>query len=323
MEYLASIQAYVGTDLLGQFFQSTARTYWPYFICSMAIAAVLSLAHRRTEAVLPAHLRSFGRASWLSRSAVNDYALITLNAVIFGAGFIFLLPHVGHSATALANMLHELFPHMATKSLWWAPVLLALCLFLVDDFLRYFTHYMEHRVPMLWQFHKVHHSAEVLNFFTAERHHPLSMLYYSLVFSTGAILTNAVFIFVFGANISPAALLGGNMFWVISNFLGGTLRHSSVWFSFGPALEKWLISPAQHQIHHSTNPAHFDRNFGGTLAIWDRMFGSLYTTTHVREIITYGLDDETQDYRSIRGILLAPLQKSLARSAHTWDAQQQ
>lgn len=58
---------------------------------------------------------------------------------------------------------------------------------------------------------------------------------------------------------------------------GANLRHSHVWISWGPWLEHVFISPAQHQIHHSNDPVHFDRNMGAFLAIWDRLFGTLQT----------------------------------------------
>ena len=57
--------------------------------------------------------------------------------------------------------------------------------------------------------------------------------------------------------------------------LWANLRHSHVWITYGRIMERLLISPAQHQIHHSKNKVHFDRNFGVVLAIWDGMFGTL------------------------------------------------
>jgi sterol desaturase/sphingolipid hydroxylase (fatty acid hydroxylase superfamily) len=52
-----------------------------------------------------------------------------------------------------------------------------------------------------------------------------------------------------------------------------------------------LISPAMHQMHHSIEPRHFNRNYGQALAIWDWMFGTLYVI-HEKEVVTFGLDDE-------------------------------
>ena len=183
---------------------------------------------------------------------------------------------------------------------------------MVDDFLRYVAHYLEHRVPALWELHKVHHSADVMNFMTAERHHPLSMVFYQFITIPGIVVVNALFMTFFGNQISGLGLFGANIFWVATNMLGGALRHSPVWISFGPRIETWLISPAQHQIHHSDDVRHFDCNFGGSLAIWDRMFGTLYLTTSKREDIRYGLGVETADYASLYNLYMRPLRGLVA-----------
>jgi sterol desaturase/sphingolipid hydroxylase (fatty acid hydroxylase superfamily) len=306
MDILSDITGALSNGVLKQIFSAQARSYWAYLICSAIFAIGILAVERRTRVQLPAHLRSFGRASWLSRSAINDYATILLNALLFSLLLDTLFPNILSWAQAIAGVL----PTLAIKSAWWAPWLLAFCLFVVDDFIRFVGHYLEHRLPFLWELHKVHHSARVLNFLTAERHHPLSLLYFGLLMSVALILTNTVFLAIFAEKISAIYWLGGNIFWVVSNFLGSSLRHSSVWFSFGPRLERWLISPAQHQIHHSDDPKHFDRNFGGTLAIWDRLFGTLYTTGRKREIITYGLGDETRDYDSLYALYAVPIAKA-------------
>ena len=59
-------------------------------------------------------------------------------------------------------------------------------------------------------------------------------------------------------------------------FFGATLHHSHIWLTYGRMLEHVFISPAQHQVHHSTDPQHYDRNFGTMLALWDWLFGTLY-----------------------------------------------
>jgi sterol desaturase/sphingolipid hydroxylase (fatty acid hydroxylase superfamily) len=305
MEMMTAISDALSLGLLEQIFSPISRSYWPYLACSALFAVIILNMERQIRGELPAHLQSFGGESWLSRSAVNDYGLILINALIFTLVFSLFVPNIMPWAELLAAGL----PHLAAQSTWWTPWLLTLCLFLVDDFVRYIGHYLEHRLPCLWELHKVHHSATVLNFLTAERHHPLSTLYFGLLMSVAIIATNVVFLLVFAEKISIITWLGGNIFWVLSNFLGGTLRHSSVWLSFGPHIERWLISPAQHQIHHSNDPKHFDRNFGGTLAIWDRLFGTLYTTSRNREILTYGLGDETQRYASLYALLAVPLRK--------------
>ena len=73
--------------------------------------------------------------------------------------------------------------------------------------------------------------------------------------------------------------------------MGSNLRHSHISISYGKIVEKILISPAQHQIHHSVEKKHHDKNFGVTFAIWDYFFNTLvYSQSNQK--IKYGLSDE-------------------------------
>lgn len=302
MELISTV---TGDRLLALLFSPASR------MCLLYLAVALPIAWwlRRialAQGPLPAHLDSFSATTWLSRSAVNDYGLLVLNALILAQLSPLLRIDTAALVQGVADALPALPLTLAAGSSWWAPMALALALFVVDDFLRFFAHWTEHKVPLLWRLHKVHHSAQVLNFVTAERHHPLSMTYFSLIAMCGAASVNGLFLWLFHQQLSPTGLLGANLFWIVSNLAGGTLRHSPTWFSFGPRIERWIISPAQHQIHHSTDPRHFDRNMGGTLAIWDRLFGTLYVPQE-REILTFGLGEETPAYRSLLGLYLQPL----------------
>ena len=62
----------------------------------------------------------------------------------------------------------------------------------------------------------------------------------------------------------------------------------ATWLSYGPVLSWVLVSPAQHQIHHSRDPKHLDKNFGLVFSFWDAALGSLYIPPS-RENLTYGL----------------------------------
>ncbi|UXX83441.1 sterol desaturase family protein [Roseovarius pelagicus] len=74
------------------------------------------------------------------------------------------------------------------------------------------------------------------------------------------------------------ALIGVNAGYAALCMAGTGLRHSHVWLGFGRVLEHILISPAQHQIHHSSAAEHRNKNYGEVLAIWDWMFGTLYVS---------------------------------------------
>jgi sterol desaturase/sphingolipid hydroxylase (fatty acid hydroxylase superfamily) len=93
----------------------------------------------------------------------------------------------------------------------------------------------------------------------------------------------------------------------IFNSLAANLRHSHVWLSFGPVLERVISSPAQHQIHHSDAPRHFDKNFGINLSLWDWMFGTLYVTQSSPEVIHYGTGEQDHErYLTMKGLIVTP-----------------
>jgi sterol desaturase/sphingolipid hydroxylase (fatty acid hydroxylase superfamily) len=286
-----------------------SRMYWPYLVVSLFVAFFFWRKEKQTVKDLPPELDVFSRLTWTSQSALNDYGLVTVNALLFVFFLGVLLPNVSHWVPIVVSRLGSASAPILDINPFAASVLLAAALFLVEDFLRFFAHWLEHRVPVLWELHKVHHSATVLNFLTADRQHPVSVFFSSVLISLGAILVNVIFVVCFGKAIKPAFWLGANVFWVTSNFLASSLRHSPVWISFGPSVERWLISPAQHQIHHSDKPEHFDRNFGSTLAVWDRAIGTLYLTTSIREPLHFGLGAESDELKTFGSMYFRPLKR--------------
>ena len=165
---------------------------------------------------------------------------------------------------------------------------------------------MFHAIPELWEFHKVHHSAEQLNFVTADRHHPFEVIATTALTTFAYGLVNGLFIGLFGDKLTVSTIMGANVFLFVFNICGGALRHSPFYISFGPAIEKWIISPAMHQIHHSDKVEHFDRNFGGSLAVWDRIAGSLHLAGDKSTIERFGIGEETREFRSLSVIYFRP-----------------
>src|SRR5712692_6347813 len=145
-----------------------------------------------------------------------------------------------------------------------------------------------HRIPALWEFHKVHHSAEVLTPITFYRSHPVDMLGQTVAEALASGIVTSVFLYVFGPSLTLTTILGVNAFRFAFYLFGANLRHSHICLSFGSMIEHLVISPAQHQIHHSADPKHFNRNYGSEFAIWDWVFGSLYCARR-EERITLGL----------------------------------
>ncbi len=176
----------------------------------------------------------------------------------------------------------------------WVVALFTLCYFLVDDFSRFFLHWLMHKSPTLWAFHQVHHSASTMTPFTVFRTHPIEGILFSLRSAVSQGIVIGVFAVCFPKQMSLYTIFGVVVSTYLFNLFGANLRHSTLPISYGKYLEKWIISPAQHQLHHSLNPAHFDCNFGVVLAIWDRLFNSL-KFGHDNQKVQFGVSGKMQN----------------------------
>ena len=140
--------------------------------------------------------------------------------------------------------------------------------FIFDDFTKFFVHRCMHKWHILWALHKVHHSATSLTPMTVFRTHPLEAVIFSFRGALTQAITISSFIFLFGKNVDLLTVLGANIFAFIFNILGSNLRHSHIGIKYWKWLEFIVISPAQHQVHHSISKKHYDKNFGVAFAFW-------------------------------------------------------
>lgn len=170
------------------------------------------------------------------------------------------------------------------------PVALAFLLWLPSDFALYWMHRFFHRFRVIWPLHAVHHSAEVMTPFTTYRQHPLSLLLTGWGVAGFVGLCQGLLLGAASEDLAVSEIAGINLFIVLANAGLAALHHSHVWLSYGPVLERIVISPAQHQIHHSTDPAHYGKNLGNSLAVWDWLFGTLYVIRG-DERLTFGLTE--------------------------------
>lgn len=160
---------------------------------------------------------------------------------------------------------------------------------LFADFFYTLVHIALHKVPLLWRLHKLHHAPRSLSPATAWRLHPLEIaITATAVFSSGH-LFHAVFSAYTGTSPGDFMLHGLTWFEVLL-MIFITFRHTDVWISFGP-LNYFMSSPAMHQIHHSVEPQHRDKNFALFLSFWDVVFGTAYIPRK-REQFAYGLGPE-------------------------------
>lgn len=189
-----------------------------------------------------------------------------------------------------------------------ATVALSIIFFIAVDFSNYATHLMEHKVPLLWELHKVHHSASFLSPLTTARFHPFEKAFdgfFSALF-VGSIAGVAMHFYRF----SVAELLGmvaaSNT--VATLLVLDSLRHSQFRVTFGP-LDRILLSPHMHQLHHSVKMEHWDKNMGNKLSIWDWCFRTAFKPERGEEL-QYGTGHaEDKEYESLAGCYVLPLVK--------------
>jgi sterol desaturase/sphingolipid hydroxylase (fatty acid hydroxylase superfamily) len=147
---------------------------------------------------------------------------------------------------------------------------------LLADFLIFFAHMVQHKVWWLWEFHKAHHAAEFMPLgLTARRNHLVDdWLKYGVPTLFGSVVF-VLFAYVIGRNVADTFIWGLDLFLIFKLLSFYHLKHSHVNLRFPYVIERYfLISPAQHQLHHSTEERHYDRNFGTLFSAWDVLFGT-------------------------------------------------
>ena len=294
------------------FKQYDSFLYWPFLAVALSVAAVVFLFSRnRGEGNF--FRRYFSRAIWGHVSAKADYKFYYINGVLFPAIFAPLILSGAWLGQLVDGGLADLLGPGSAGGLNgpWGVALYTLVFFLAYDFGRYAAHYLLHRFDVLWHFHKVHHSAEVLTPFTSFRAHPVDLLVMATCPAAATGLVNGVFNFWSGGEVGLYLFFGLHAFIFLYNLVGN-LRHTHVWLSYGPHLSQIFISPAQHQIHHSVEERHWGRNMGFALAIWDRMFSTLYVPSE-HEDFAIGLGDGTEGrYHGVVGMYWQPFRDLFA-----------
>lgn len=150
--------------------------------------------------------------------------------------------------------------------------------FVVFDFALYLQHLASHRWTWFWGIHRMHHSDEELTTSTAIRFHVLEIFISAiwkglLIIALGASLEIFVFFEIF---LSFCALFNH------SNMQIGA--------AFNAFLEKFLVTPELHRIHHSTDLKLTHSNFGFSVILWDKLFGTFNESRPVEDVGVKGLN---------------------------------
>ena len=277
-----------GTSPVFFIFDPQQRIYWFYLLPSLLLAMLI---YGRT---------AFKLKHWFNASSGLDLIWLFINQWLSKLLIIPLFAMQISLILAFNQSLQQLFGRgkfffIADSYL---ALMLAFSLFILNDFSKFIIHRALHRIPFLWRFHAVHHSATSMSPLTLYRIHPLELALNALRSLLVNVLTSGLFLYLFKNNLTILDLLGVNIFVFLFNMAGSNLRHSHIWIGFG-RWERFFISPAQHQIHHSAQRKHFDKNFGSALAIWDVFFNTLLVS-HDQKVDSFGLDQSGKNRQSVK-----------------------
>ncbi|MGB0941328.1 MAG: sterol desaturase family protein [Marinomonas sp.] len=297
--------------LFGDLISPQKRVSLAYLV-SAFIIAILCLTLFSKLSIKNALRHVFQAKVWLSATAFADYKTLVINAFVLKLISPFLLAKM-LVAIWLFEQWHWLMPDKPEPNIWptWLVVLcFTIFQFVLDDFCRFYLHRLMHKWQFLWAFHQVHHSATELNPFTVFRTHPVESVLFSLRSTLSQGFSIALFFYLFPNQVDIYMVLGVNVVIFAFNLLGANLRHSNVMLCYPHWLEKVLISPAQHQIHHSVAREHWDKNFGVVLACWDKWFKSLHHSDPT-QTLKFGLgSDAGKNHNSLLALYLLPFLQS-------------
>ena len=147
---------------------------------------------------------------------------------------------------------------------------------MLDFFGAWLSHVIEHKIPLFWRMHIIHHADNNVDVTSGLRHHPLESVWRGLFFLIAIILSGAP---MYGVMIYQTLL---------TVFTGITHANISLPKPVDKIMSYVLVSPNMHKVHHHWKQPYTDSNYGGVFSIWDRIFGT-YRTLNPNEI-RYGLD---------------------------------
>lgn len=255
------------------------RFHWVLLLVPLAVAALFLLLWAR---LAPGAVASelFTRRVWWHPSARLDYRFYIVNRLLLahlglGAAVLWAIGTLGAAEGVQAALRATVGAVEQRPASGWALLGYTVAIFVAFDFGRFFAHWLMHRIPALWQFHKVHHAAEVLTPVTGSRAHPVEVMLDLFMRLLMSALVTGAFAYVY-TGVTELTILGFNAAVFVVFYLLHHLQHSHIPLHFGPVLSRWWVSPLMHQVHHSRERQHWDRNMGFGLAVWDRLFGTLY-----------------------------------------------
>ncbi|MEP6831481.1 MAG: sterol desaturase family protein [Rhizomicrobium sp.] len=249
-----------------------------YLGAALFFALAVALWRRRgRQAIHPRLIRHLlgTRRLWLHRSTILDTKLLFMHGMLLVTGYTLLVASSEFWRIGVASGLGHLSAPLLTAPRWFAGSLTTVLQMLFLDLGYWALHFAFHRIPALWEVHKVHHSAEVMTPLTGWRQHPIEFVAFANLSGLAMGAVAGLTSWLLGVNAAPFELLHVNVLLLLFLTTYFHLRHSGIWIAATGWLGRLIHSPAHHHIHHSTDPRDFDHNLGYALSLFDWMFGTL------------------------------------------------
>lgn len=210
--------------------------------------------------------------SRMSRKVAGYERRDTKASLGMGMGSLFFATLVNLAVFGIAKALwpHRLFD-LGRGPLGWTVAMIGW------DFSYYWHHRAEHRIRILWACHVNHHSSQHYNLSTALRQ-PWTPVDAVLFFPGWALLGVEPWMIMFSGGLNLIY-----QYWIHTE----AIDRMPAWF------EAVLNTPSHHRVHHGSNPEYLDRNYGGILIVWDRVFG---TFERERAKVVYGLTKNIESF---------------------------
>lgn len=196
--------------------------------------------------------------------------------IVLSAFAIYLTLPAGVLAGMLSTSLHDVLPwhpiaipfeRMASAGLLGVAARTAALTFiplLIHELWFYWSHRLEHRIGVLWEFHKLHHGDERMNCSTFGRDHFLQNSWRAFF----SVLTAGLVFDLSAVESGEAAIYSGLFLMFLSMFYHSAIRVQVPW------LDRVFVTPQVHRIHHSIEPEHYNHNFADVFPFMDMLFGT-------------------------------------------------
>jgi len=232
----------------------------PFFVLAILVEVVVAGRQRKAGRDVLGYDDRRDTAASLTMGILSTVAVLPVNALVFAvAGLLFPF---------------RLFD-AGTGALGWALALVGW------DLVYYWNHRFEHEIRVLWACHVNHHSSRKYNFSTALRQ-PWTPYAAVFFFPPLALLGVSPWLILMSGGINLIY-----QFWIHTEVITRLPR----WFEFV------FNTASHHRVHHGSNGRYLDKNYGGILIVWDRLFG---TFEEERERVVYGLTKNIDTYNPLR-----------------------